>query len=121
MASARSRLCLSFLVAVLISAHPTAQAPDVKAVLQAVAANIGATDLRCVTYSGNGWVGAVGQNFTPRDDWPRIELASYTKTINFDARSSREEQVRRQGSYPARGGGGIPAKVGMRVRQERSG
>ena len=74
MASSRSRLCLSFLVAVLISPRPTAQAPDVKAVLQAVAANIGATDLRCVTYSGNGWVGAVGQNFTPRDDWPRTCL-----------------------------------------------
>jgi glyoxylase-like metal-dependent hydrolase (beta-lactamase superfamily II) len=114
MASSRSRLCLSILVAVLISPRPAAQAPDVKAVLQAVAANIGATDLRCVTYSGNGWVGAVGQNFTPRDDWPRTELASYTKTINFDARSSREEQVRRQGSYPARGGGGIPIQGEVR-------
>src|SRR6185436_9620104 len=42
---------------------------------------------------------------TPRDDWPRVELASYTKTVNFDAKSAREEQVTRQGSNPARGGG----------------
>jgi len=72
---------------------------DATAVLQAVARNIGADDLRCVTYSGSGYAGLVGQNFTPRDDWPRVEIASYTKTVNFDARSAREEQVRRQGSY----------------------
>jgi glyoxylase-like metal-dependent hydrolase (beta-lactamase superfamily II) len=39
---------------------------------------------------------------------PRIQLASYTKTVNFDTKSAREEQVRRQGTFPARGGGGIP-------------
>jgi len=102
---------LSILVA-LMSGHLAAQ--DAKAVLQAVARNIGADNLRCVTYSGSGWVGAVGQNFTPRDDWPRVELSSYTKTVNFEARSAKEEQVRRQGSYPARGGGGVPLQGEVR-------
>src|SRR5687768_11828076 len=96
----------------LIGGHLEAQ--DAKTVLQAVAKNIGADTLRCITYSGTGWVGAVGQNFTPRDDWPRVELSSYTKTINFETRSAREEQVRRQGNYPARGGGGIPLQGDVR-------
>ena len=73
--------------------------------LQAVATNIGADSLRCVTYSGAGYLGIIGQNYTPRDDWPRVELASYRKTVNFDAKSAREEQVTRQGTNPARGGG----------------
>jgi glyoxylase-like metal-dependent hydrolase (beta-lactamase superfamily II) len=102
-----------------LAGHPEAQ--DAKAVLQAVAKNIGADTLRCITYSGTGWVGAVGQNFTPRDDWPRVELSSYTKTINFESRSAREEQVRRQGNYPARGGGGIPLQGEVRQTNMVSG
>jgi glyoxylase-like metal-dependent hydrolase (beta-lactamase superfamily II) len=93
-------LCL---LLVMFGAGSTAQ--DAKAVLQTVARVIGAEGLRCVAYSGSGYVGIVGQNYTPRDDWPRVELASYTKTIDFTSRSAREEQVRRQGSFPARGGG----------------
>jgi glyoxylase-like metal-dependent hydrolase (beta-lactamase superfamily II) len=105
-------LCL-FAMYVSLSG-PSLTAQDAKAVLQAVAKNIGADGLRCVTYSGTGYAGAVGQNFTPRDDWPRVELASYTKTVNFDAKAAREEQVRRQGTFPARGGGGVPIQGDVR-------
>jgi glyoxylase-like metal-dependent hydrolase (beta-lactamase superfamily II) len=106
-------LCLLSLV-LLAPAGDRAAAQDARAVLQVVARHIGADTMRCLTYSGTGWVGAVGQNFTPRDDWPRVELASYTKTVDFEARSAREEQVRRQGSYPARGGGGVPLQGEVR-------
>lgn len=51
---------------------------------------------------------AVGQNFTPNEDWPRFEVINYSRTIDYQNRSSREEYVRRQGAYPARGGGGTP-------------
>ena len=103
MAAKLSLLCLLLLHAVVTPRILAAQ--DARALLQAVAKNIGADTLQCVTYSGSGYVGIVGQNYTPRDDWPRVELASYTKTVNFDARAAREEQVTRQGSNPARGGG----------------
>ena len=55
------------------------------------------------------------QGFHPADDWPRLELASFSRVINYDARTMREEQVRRQGSYPARGGGGIPIEGEQRL------
>jgi glyoxylase-like metal-dependent hydrolase (beta-lactamase superfamily II) len=96
-------LCL-----LLVTIGGGAAAQGAKAVLQTVARTIGADGLQCLTYSGSGYVGTVGQNYTPRDDWPRVELASYTKAIDFASRSAREEQVRRQGSFPARGGGGMP-------------
>jgi hypothetical protein len=100
------KLALLFLLLIQITlTNRTLTAQDAKALLQAVARNIGADSLQCVTYSGTGYVGIVGQNYTPRDDWPRVELASYTKTVNFDAKTGREEQVTRQGTHPARGGG----------------
>ena len=54
-------------------------------------------------YSGTGWIGEVGQSYAPDQDWPRLELASYTRTIDFDTYASKEEMVIRQGSYAARG------------------
>ena len=58
-----------------------------------------------VWYSGAGWVANVGQSYTPDDDWPRFEVTTYTRTISYDDRSSREEYTRRQGNYPPQGGG----------------
>ena len=75
--------------------------------------------MQCVTYTGSGYVGLVGQNYDIRDDWRRLELASYTRTINFEAKSSRVEQVIRRGSYSAQGGGrpfqGDQRQVGLVV------
>jgi len=86
----------------------TAAAQDAQSVLQAAATAMGATNLKSIQYSGTGWKGALGQNFSPDLDWPRSEITSYTRTIDFDAKSSREEMVRIQGNNPARGGGGTP-------------
>jgi glyoxylase-like metal-dependent hydrolase (beta-lactamase superfamily II) len=101
------RLCGFFVVLALTGG--TAAAQDARAVLQAAVKAMGTDTLNCITYSGTGgYVGIVGQNFSPSDDWARVELASFSRTINFDARTMREEQVRRQGNNPRRGGGGIP-------------
>ena len=94
-----------------------AEAQTAQAVLQAVAKAMGTNNLKCVTYSGSGYVGIVGQNYDIRDDWARVELASYTRTINYDARTSQEERVTRQGNNPGRGGGGIPIQGEQRQTQ----
>ena len=86
----------------------TAAAQDAQSVLQAAATAMGATNLKSIQYSGTGWRGAVGQNFRPELDWPRFQMTSYTRTIDFEARSSKEEMVLIQGSNPARGGGRTP-------------
>ena len=88
--------------------RPAAQGQTAQAVLQAVGQAMGTNNLKCVTYTGAGYFGIVGQNYDIRDDWARVELASYSRTINYEERSSREERVIQQGTYPARGGGGIP-------------
>ncbi len=81
----------------------TAAAQDVKAVLQAAAKNMGADNLKTLQITGKGWIAGVGQSYSPADDWPRFEVTTYTRTIDYDAKSSREELTRRQGTYPARG------------------
>jgi glyoxylase-like metal-dependent hydrolase (beta-lactamase superfamily II) len=98
-------LAVVALVALAVVA-PSAQ--DARTVLQTVAKNIGADAVKTIQITGTGWNAAIGQSFSPTADWPRFEVTSYTKTIDYDARSSREQVTRRQGSYPPQGGGGTP-------------
>ena len=105
------------LVAVLALVSGAASAQNAQSVLQAAARNMGAENLRCISYTGSGYIGLVGQQYDLREDWPRVELASYSRTINFDAKSSQEERVIRQGNFPARGGGGIPLQGEQRQTQ----
>ena len=86
----------------------TAAAQDARSVLQAAAMEMGATNVQSIQYSGTGWKGAVGQNYSPELDWPRHEVTRYTRTIDFGAHTSKEEIVRIQGNYSPRGGGGTP-------------
>jgi glyoxylase-like metal-dependent hydrolase (beta-lactamase superfamily II) len=96
------------LIAVLSVATGTASAQDARTVLQAAAKNMGADTLRTVEITGTGMNAAVGQSFAPGTDWPRFELTSYTRTIDYENRTSREQITRRQGNYPPQGGGGTP-------------
>jgi glyoxylase-like metal-dependent hydrolase (beta-lactamase superfamily II) len=70
-------------------------------VLRAAAKAIGADNLKCVTFSGTGYAGKVGQNVTQDTDWPRGEpLANYSRTINYETRSSVEQFSRKPGMNP---------------------
>ncbi len=77
---------------------------DPAPILAAAAAEIGEANLKCITFSGTGYGGAVGQTFenAVNVDWPRIDsLANYTRTINWDARTSKETFDRKPGLNPA--------------------
>lgn len=99
----------------LLSSTINVYAQDAQEVLDRASRVMGVDEMISISYSGTGWVGAVGQNFTPSMDWPRLELSSYKRTIDFDSMSSTEEFVIEQGDYPTRGGGGIPIQ-GQRHR-----
>ena len=94
------------LLALFVSlASAGAQVPpghlDPEPVLRAAAEAIGAEELRCVTFSGSGYAGKVGQNITQDTDWPRGEpLLNYTRTIDYEARSSIEQFDRTPGKNP---------------------
>jgi len=99
---------VSVLIALVALMGGTALAQDARSILQAYGNMIGANNVKSVQYSGTGAHGFFGQAFTPNDDWPRTDIKSYTRTIDYDSKSSKEDMVRVQGNNPARGGGFVP-------------
>ena len=56
-------------------------------------------------------MGAVGQSYATQgagSDWPRTDFKSYTASIDYAGKSSKEDHVRVQGNNIARGGGFVP-------------
>ncbi len=86
------RLWLSLSLLAMMTGPAAGQ--SVQSVLQATATAMGMENLTSIQYSGTGWQGRVGQNVSPDRDWPRVELESYTRTIDFETPSSKEEYVR---------------------------
>jgi hypothetical protein len=86
----------------LMAQRPAPGFVDPIPVLDAAGKAMGADKLRCITFSGTGYAGRVGQNVTQDTDWPLGEpLANYTRTINYDARTSIETFTRKPGLNPA--------------------
>jgi hypothetical protein len=71
---------------------------------------MGSANVKSIRYSGAGWSAPLGQGYSPNDDWPRLEMSSYSRVINYESRSSQEEWTRKQGNYPRLGGGGVPVE-----------
>lgn len=97
-----------FVLAVfLLPAPADPQAPppghvDPIPVLDAAAEAMGVDQLHCVSFSGEGYAGMVGQNITQNTDWPRGEaLRAYSRTIDFRNGVSVERFSRKPGMNPA--------------------
>ena len=115
-----TRFWLSLSLTALMAGPAGAQ--DVHSVLQTAATAMGVANMESIRYSGTGWQGMVGQNVAPDQDWPRVDLTSYSMPIDFETMSSREEYVRVQGDNPRRGGGrGFPFLTEQRVTNLVSG
>jgi glyoxylase-like metal-dependent hydrolase (beta-lactamase superfamily II) len=114
------KLGIMFAASVLIAGPASAQ--DVRTFLQTADQATGASKVNSVQYTGTGWIGFLGQNFSTLDDWPRVDLQTYTQTIDYASRSAREEYVRVQGNNPPRGGGaGFPIQGAPRTTNFVSG
>lgn len=104
----RNKLGLLLVVSAL-TFGTAATAQDAKGLLQAADKAVGASAVNSVQFSGTGWISFVGQSFTAEGDWPRVDLKSYTETIDYASRSAKEEYVRVQGNNSRNGGGaGFP-------------
>jgi glyoxylase-like metal-dependent hydrolase (beta-lactamase superfamily II) len=83
-------------------------AQEVNPVLVDVAKTMGAIDLKALQYTGSGSTFAPGQSPAPGAPWPRFNAKSYTRMVNYETVSMRDEIVRTQGEAAPRGGGGQP-------------
>ena len=121
----RSRLwiLLVAVLAALVQVPGNAQEPDARMVLQAALKAMGGENLKSITYTGSaGYVANVGQNYNPAMDWPANQIVSYTRTLDYDAKSSRTEYVLKQGTGaggPA-GGGNAPVITTALIGEQRT-
>jgi glyoxylase-like metal-dependent hydrolase (beta-lactamase superfamily II) len=74
----------------------SAMAQDAKSVLEAAIKNMG--DIKSAQYSGSGAQFNLGQSVSPDAQWPRVELKSFTRTVDYDKQASRNETVNAQGA-----------------------
>jgi glyoxylase-like metal-dependent hydrolase (beta-lactamase superfamily II) len=116
------KLLVSLALTALLSVGASAQnaAPDAKAVLQQADAAMGVSNVKSLQYTATGYVTALGQNYSSALDetWPRFELKSFVRTVDFDSKSMREDQVRVQGTWNATRGGGQRPIIGERNQKQ---
>jgi glyoxylase-like metal-dependent hydrolase (beta-lactamase superfamily II) len=79
---------------------------DAKTVLGGVTKAMG--DPKSLQYTASGTLWQLGQSAYPGASWPRFNIKSQTRTVNYDTASMRDEVVRTQGENPPRGGGVQP-------------
>ena len=103
------------LVAIALLSSPAGQAQDAKAVIDAAASALGATNLRTLQFSGWGFDYVFGQSYTPGSAWPRFSLPAYTMTIDFAAPAMRDDRRRAQLEDPPLGGGFQPLATEQRL------
>lgn len=115
-------LLLSIALLALIGVATASQnaAPDAKTVLQRADAAMGVSKVNSIQYSATGYVTALGQNYSSALDetWPRFELKSFIRTVDYGSMSMREDQVRVQGIWNATRGGGQRPIIGERNQKQ---
>ena len=79
---------------------------DAKKALAGVTKAMG--DPKSLQYTASGTLWQLGQSPYPGAPWPRFNIKSQTRTVNYDTVSMRDEVVRTQGENPPRGGGVQP-------------
>ena len=105
----RYALGVALAVSALVVGSAIAQQQNARAVLQAADQATGAGKVNSIQYTGTGWIAFLGQNFSTVDDWPRVDLKTYTATIDYQNKAASEDYIRVQGKNPPRGGGaGFP-------------
>jgi glyoxylase-like metal-dependent hydrolase (beta-lactamase superfamily II) len=90
------------LTILLAACAAVSSAQDVKKVIQNAEKTIG--DVQSIQFSGTGKAGGLGQDWGPNTPWHGTVITSYTRTIDYPSRSSKEELTRTQETPPSRGG-----------------
>jgi glyoxylase-like metal-dependent hydrolase (beta-lactamase superfamily II) len=106
---------VALVILLLLTLAPVnAFAQSATALLDAVGKAMGAP-VTTIQYTGTGGVYATGQSAVPGLPWPEFNLKSYTRSVNYDTASLRDEQVRTQALDPPRGGGLQPIRGEQRL------
>jgi glyoxylase-like metal-dependent hydrolase (beta-lactamase superfamily II) len=115
------RIALAWVIALLLSLPLASHAQDGRATLEAAARALGAGGLRSLEYSGSGVHFALGQSAAPGQPWPRFNVKSFTRSVDYETAALHDEIVRTQAENPPRGGGQQPVRGEQRQSFHLSG
>ena len=104
------RTTVALIATLLLFASPIAHAQDSRTALEAIARAMGADRVKSLEYTGTGVNFAPGQSQTPGQRWPRFNLKTFTRTINYETAALRDDLVRTQAEDPPRGGSMQPVR-----------
>jgi glyoxylase-like metal-dependent hydrolase (beta-lactamase superfamily II) len=99
------RTAILLVTSLLVFSPLAATAQDGRAGLEAVAKALGATGLKSIEIQGGGAVFQVGQSYSAGTAWPQFNVRSFTRVVNYDTASLRDEILRTRALEPPRGGG----------------
>ena len=92
--------------AALLLASCASVEQDAQTVLARAEKAMGGSDLRTLRYTAAGTGGTFGQAYVPGQAWPRLNISSYSRDIDFSNGAMREESAR--GRAEPNGGGAVP-------------
>lgn len=96
-----------------------AKPQDATALLRRAAAATGADAVKTLRFAGTGTAASFGQAYQPGKGWPKLNLPSYARLVNYEQAAFREDIVRNR-AEPT-GGGAVPLSGDQRVSQFVSG
>jgi glyoxylase-like metal-dependent hydrolase (beta-lactamase superfamily II) len=109
----RSLLGVPLTLLLLVASTP-AVAQDGRAALEAAAKALGAPGLKSLEITASGFNFAPGQAQAPGGAWPKFNVKSLTRSINYDTATLRDVYVRTQFENPPRAGGVQPLRGEVR-------
>ena len=112
-----SKLALAAVAAAFT--HGPAWSLEAEGVLKRASSAMGAGDLKTIRYAGEGTGYTFGQAYKPGLPWPKINVHSQIRTINYETASMRDEIVLSRAE--PKGGGGYPLAARPRNDQFLSG
>jgi len=99
------RILAAVLTAILALLPFAAEAQDAKATLEAASKALGTADVKSIEMQGSGVMFLVGQSPVPGQPWPLFNVRTFTRVVNYDTASLREDLMRTRALEPPRGGG----------------
>jgi hypothetical protein len=96
----RNLCCLAVLFVVLVTLGArtaSAQAVDARKAIEAAAKAMGTMSVKSIQFTGDGFVANVGEQYNLTDGWPQVQVADYTRTIDYDAKYMRVDYDEKQG------------------------
>jgi glyoxylase-like metal-dependent hydrolase (beta-lactamase superfamily II) len=103
----------------LAAASVQADTYDASALLRRADAAMGASTLKTLRYAGSGSAWQFGQGYQAGKPWPKLNLGSYARLLDYDKGAWREDIVRSR-AEPT-GGGAVPLSGDQKLSMAVSG